>query len=582
VVEAYSEYANKYRVDPKTGKNNFAIVQAEDELAAIGMVIGANWNGARSFTATSGPGVSLMNEFLGLAYFAEIPTLLIDVQRSGPSTGMPTRTQQSDITIAAYASHGDTKQVLVIPSTPKECFDLTADSLDLAEHLQTPIIMLTDLDLGMNDHVSEPFVWDDNRKYNRGKVLNAEELEKMGRFGRYLDVDNDGVTYRTYPGTHPTKGSFFTRGTSRDEYAVYTEDSGAYVQNMERLQLKWETAKTLVPSPIVYQEKNKSNIGFIFFGTTLFAAEESMDMLAENNITIDALRLRAFPFNNQVSDFIESHQTIVVIEQNRDAQMRSLLINELNCNPSKIKSILNVNSNQLKVASIGARDFLSIDTTNIKSYVGDQIVWIATIPIIQLEILSKIKLQSNRVIIEKPFATNSKELKSFINLINESKNTLFLSEPWRHSKTWEFIKNKITKQNSLQSIVIYRGGPNIRTYMNPVWDWIQHDLGLVGELLKEYQGEIEIEFKWLNGGKTLNLNINSSNRFNIEINLGYFSERVEFWEINGKEKVNFNSNQNSDDHPIYTMYEYVSRKNFTNNLIEQCWLTNKVIRLLDN
>ena len=341
VVEAYSEYANKYRVDPKTGKNNFAIVQAEDELAAIGMVIGANWNGARSFTATSGPGVSLMNEFLGLAYFAEIPTLLIDVQRSGPSTGMPTRTQQSDIISAAYASHGDTKQVLVIPSTPKECFDLTADSLDLAEHLQTPIIMLTDLDLGMNDHVSEPFVWDDNRKYNRGKVLNAEELEKMGRFGRYLDVDNDGVTYRTYPGTHPTKGSFFTRGTSRDEYAVYTEDSGAYVQNMERLQLKWETAKTLVPTPIMYQEKNKSNIGFIFFGTTLFAAEESMDMLAENNITIDAMRLRAFPFNNQVSDFIESHQSIVVIEQNRDAQMRSLLINELNCNPSKIKSILN-------------------------------------------------------------------------------------------------------------------------------------------------------------------------------------------------------------------------------------------------
>jgi 2-oxoglutarate ferredoxin oxidoreductase subunit alpha len=267
--------------------------------------------------------------------------LLIDVQRSGPSTGMPTRTQQSDITIAAYASHGDTKQVLVIPSTPKECFDLTADSLDLAEHLQTPIIMLTDLDLGMNDHISEPFVWDDSRKYNRGKVLNAEELEKMGRFGRYLDVDNDGITYRTYPGTHPTKGSFFTRGTSRDEYAVYTEDSGAYVQNMERLQLKWETAKTLVPKPIIYQEKNKSNIGFIFFGTTLFAAEESMDMLAEHNITIDALRLRAFPFNNQVSDFIDSHQSIVVIEQNRDAQMRSLLINELNCNPSKIKSILN-------------------------------------------------------------------------------------------------------------------------------------------------------------------------------------------------------------------------------------------------
>jgi len=250
--------------------------------------------------------------------------------------------------------------------------------------------------------------------------------------------------------------------------------------------------------------------------------------------------------------------------------------------PQKIKSILNVNSNQLKVASIGARDFLSIDTTNIKSYVGDQIVWVATIPTIQLEILNKIKLQSNRVIIEKPFATNSKELKSFTSLIIESKNTLFLSEPWGHSKTWEFIKSKITGQNSLQSIVIYRGGPNIRTYINPVWDWIQHDLGLVGELLEEYQSEIEIGFKWLNDGKTLNLKIISDSRFDIEINVGHFLKRVEFWEINGIEKVNFNSNQNSDDQPIYTMYEYVSGKNFTNNLIKQSWLTNKVIRLLDN
>jgi hypothetical protein len=250
--------------------------------------------------------------------------------------------------------------------------------------------------------------------------------------------------------------------------------------------------------------------------------------------------------------------------------------------PQKIKSILNANNHQVKINSIGARDFLSIGIMDIKGYVNDQIVWIATIPTIQLEILNRIKLQSNSVIIEKPFATNSKELKSFINLSNESKNILYLSEPWRHSKTWEFIKNKITEQNSLQSIVIYRGGPSMRTYMNPVWDWIQHDLGLVGELLKEYQGEIEIGFKWLNDGKTLNLNINSSSRFNIEINVGYFSERVEFWEINGKEKINFNSNQNSNDHPIYTMYEYVSRKNFINNLIEESWLTNKVIRLLDS
>ena len=250
--------------------------------------------------------------------------------------------------------------------------------------------------------------------------------------------------------------------------------------------------------------------------------------------------------------------------------------------PQKIKSILNTNSNQLKVTLIGARDFLSFSVTDIKKYINDQIVWIATIPTIQLEILNKIKLNSNSVIIEKPFATNSKELKSLINLLNESKNILYLSEPWKHSKTWKFIKNKITEQNSLQSIVIYRGGPNIRTYMNPVWDWIQHDLGLVGELLKDYQTDIEIKIKWLNDGKTLNLKIISGIRFNIEINVGYFSERVEFWEINGKEKVNFSSNQNFDDHPIYTMYEYVSGNNFTNNLFEQSWLTNKVIRLLDS
>jgi hypothetical protein len=248
----------------------------------------------------------------------------------------------------------------------------------------------------------------------------------------------------------------------------------------------------------------------------------------------------------------------------------------------KIKSILNTNSNQLKVTSIGARDFLSISVIDIKKYINDQTVWIATTPKIQLEILNIIKFNSNIVIIEKPFATNSNELRSFTNLVNESKNILYLSEPWKHSKTWEFIKNKITEQNSLQRILIYRGGPNIRTYMNPVWDWIQHDLGLVGELLKDHQIGIEIKNKWLNDGNRLNLRIISGRRFNIEINVGYFSERVAFWEINGKEKVNFNSNQNSNDHPICTMYEYVSGKNFTNNLIDQSWLTNKVIRLLDS
>lgn len=341
VVEAFESYAKKMRIDPITGKNNFAIVQAEDELAALGMIIGANWNGARSFTATSGPGVSLMNEFLGLAYFAEIPTVLIDVQRTGPSTGMPTRTQQSDILLAAYASHGDTKHVLLFPSTPTECFELTAEAFDLAEQLQTPIIMLTDLDLGMNDHLCEPFTWDDKRTYNRGKVLTAQDLDNMDRFGRYLDVDGDGIPYRTYPGTHPTKGSFFTRGSSHNEYAGYTEDSADYVRNVDRLLVKWETAKELVPDPHFYQNNNQHPDGVLFFGTSIYAAEEALDLLQEQGNGFDAIRVKAFPFNKQVAQFIATHQRVFVIEQNRDAQMRSLLINELNTDPKKLIPILN-------------------------------------------------------------------------------------------------------------------------------------------------------------------------------------------------------------------------------------------------
>ncbi|MBM3401073.1 MAG: 2-oxoacid:acceptor oxidoreductase subunit alpha [Bacteroidetes bacterium] len=341
VVEGFESYAKKLRIDKETGKRNYAIVQAEDELAAIGMVIGANWNGARSFTATSGPGLSLMNEFLGLAYFAEIPTVLIDVQRTGPSTGMPTRTQQSDILLAAYASHGDTKQVLVFPATPKECFEMTAEAFDLAELLQTPIIMMTDLDLGMNDHMSEPFHWEDSRKYNRGKVLNADQLEDLPRFGRYLDVEDDGITYRTIPGTHPTKGSFFTRGTSRDEYAVYTEDGRVYARNMDRLLKKWNTAKDVVPAPYLYQKENKSSYGLIFFGTSTYSAEEAMDTMASSGLGFDAMRLRGFPFNQTVADFIHSHEKVFIIEQNRDGQMRSLLINELDVNPQKMIPVLN-------------------------------------------------------------------------------------------------------------------------------------------------------------------------------------------------------------------------------------------------
>lgn len=341
VAEAFAGYAADYRVDKETGKHNYAVVQAEDELAAIGMVIGAAWNGARSFTATSGPGVSLMNEFLGLAYFAEVPAVLIDVQRTGPSTGMPTRTQQSDIMEAAYASHGDTKHVLLFPSTPKECFDMTADAFDLAEQLQTPIMLMTDLDLGMNDHVSAPFVWNDKREYNRGKVLNAEQLEKLEKYGRYLDVDNDGITYRTIPATHPTKGAFVTRGTSRDEYAVYTEEGDAYHRNMDRLIKKWNTAKGIVPEPELYQDKNASKNGVIFFGTSTYSALEAIDELKERNISLDALRLKAFPFNKTVEEFINAHDKIFVVEQNRDAQLRSLMLIELGTDPNKLISVLN-------------------------------------------------------------------------------------------------------------------------------------------------------------------------------------------------------------------------------------------------
>lgn len=342
LVEAFEEYAKKYRIDPETGKKNYAIVQAEDELAAIGMAIGANWNGARSFTATSGPGLSLMNEFLGIAYFSEVPVVLVDVQRAGPSTGMPTRTQQSDILMGAYASHGDTKHVLLFPSTPAECFDMMADAFDLAENLQTPVLVMSDLDLGMNDHLSAPFFWEKDRKYKRGKVLSNEDLEKMNtRYGRYLDIDNDGIPYRTIPGAHPTKGAYFTRGSSHDEYGLYTEDSAAYVRVMERLEKKFETAKQIVPKPFMYQKKDKSKIGILFFGTSTYSSEEAKDILLLQGVEIDAMRLRAFPFNEDVNLFIENHDFVFLIEQNRDAQMRTLLIGELDVNPKKLIKVLN-------------------------------------------------------------------------------------------------------------------------------------------------------------------------------------------------------------------------------------------------
>ena len=337
VAEAFEKHANALRVDPETGHKRFAVVQAEDELSAIGIVIGAGWNGARSFTATSGPGISLMTEFLGLAYFAEIPAVIWDIQRAGPSTGMPTRTQQGDLLSSAYASHGDTKHVCLFPSTPKECFDMAADAFDLADRLQTPVLVLSDLELGMNDNLSEPFQWDDARRYDRGKVFSAEDLEAIDRFGRYLDLDGDGIGTRTLPGTHPDKGSFFTRGTSRDEYAAYTESPDAYVDNMERLERKWETAATLVPAPEI--EAQGRSAGILYYGTSALPMDEARDLLRDDGIELDSLRLRAFPFSQAVFDFIAAHDFVFVVDQNRDAQMRSLLMLEGDLDPAKLVSV---------------------------------------------------------------------------------------------------------------------------------------------------------------------------------------------------------------------------------------------------
>jgi 2-oxoglutarate ferredoxin oxidoreductase subunit alpha len=340
IPEAFQKYCEKFRVDPATGQNKFAIVQAEDELASIGMAIGAGWNGARSFTATSGPGVSLMTEFIGLAYFAEIPVTIVNVQRGGPSTGMPTRTQQSDLLSCAYASHGDTKHVLLFPQDPHECFTHCAAALDLAERLQTPIFVMTDLDIGMNQRLCKPFVWDDARQYDRGKVMTAEELEAGKPFGRYRDVDGDGIPWRTLPGTHPSKGAFFTRGTTRNPQAMYSEAGPDYIYNMERLLRKFIVAATLVPQPIFRQALEPTRLGVIYYGSTTPAMREALDVLDRNGVPVDAMRLCAFPFPDSVSEFIAAHDKVFVAEQNRDGQMRAMLINELEVNPAKLVRVL--------------------------------------------------------------------------------------------------------------------------------------------------------------------------------------------------------------------------------------------------
>jgi 2-oxoglutarate ferredoxin oxidoreductase subunit alpha len=340
LAEGFARHCRKFRTDAVTGKARYAIIQAEDELASIGIVIGASWNGARAFTCTAGPGISLMQEFIGLAYFAEIPAVLFDVQRGGPSTGMPTRTQQADVLSCAYASHGDTKHVLLFPEDPKEAFDFAALSFDLADRLQTPIFVMLDLDIGMQDWLCEPLTWDDKRSHDRGKVMTYEMLETGKDFGRYLDVDGDGIPFRTRPGTHPKRGSYFTRGTTKDRYARYTEDGATYVDNMQRLLRKFETAKQLVPAPVVRNASQPTRFGAIYYGSTGPAMDETLATLAAQGVHVDTLRVRAFPFQDIVAEFIAAHEQVFVIEQNRDAQLRTLIVNELIVDPAKLMPVL--------------------------------------------------------------------------------------------------------------------------------------------------------------------------------------------------------------------------------------------------
>ena len=354
VAEAFQAFCKRYRVDPESGRNNFAIVQAEDEIASIGMVAGAGWNGARAFTATSGPGVSLMTEIIGLAYFAEIPVTIINVQRGGPSTGMPTRTQQADLLSCAYASHGDTKHVLLFPQDPAECFEHAAAALDLADRLQTPVFVMTDLDIGMNQRLCAPFAWDEARTLDRGKVMSAEELETGRDFGRYKDVDGDGIPWRTLPGTHASRGAYFTRGTTRDAYARYSEAGPDYVYNVQRLLTKFATAATLVPQPELRAAAQPSRLAVLHFGSTSPAMAEALDTLAEAGIHVDAMRLRAFPFTAAVREFIDAHDRVFVVEQNRDAQMRSLLVNELGIAPARLTPVLHYDGTPITARFITA------------------------------------------------------------------------------------------------------------------------------------------------------------------------------------------------------------------------------------
>ena len=339
LMDAFKSFCDKWRIDPQTGRRNYAFIQAEDELAAIGMVLGASWNGARAFTATSGPGISLMNEFLGLAYYAEIPAVIFDVQRVGPSTGMPTRTQQCDLLLCAYASHGDTKHVCLYPANPEECFYFSVAAFDLAERLQTPVMVLSDLDIGMNDWMCRDLRWDDAWRPDRGKVLSKDEVVKLEKFYRYLDKDDDGIPYRTLPGVHP-KAAYFTRGSGHTQYGAYTEDAAEYQIVVDRLVRKFNTAKTLVPKPVFEMADTRTDVGVVAAGSSDGAVREALEVLRGMGVHANYMRVRALPFNDEVERFLAEHRLVFVVEQNRDAQLRSLLTLETQVDKAKLRSLL--------------------------------------------------------------------------------------------------------------------------------------------------------------------------------------------------------------------------------------------------
>ena len=339
LMDAFKSFCERMRKDGDTGERRYCIIQAEDELAAIGIVLGATWNGARAFTPTSGPGLSLMNEFLGFAYFAELPAVVFDVQRVGPSTGLPTRTQQADILAAAYASHGDTRHVLLFPADPRECFEFSVAAFDLADRLQTPVMVLSDLDIGMNDWMCREFEWDAQYRPDRGKVLDAEAIAQLPAFHRYVDKDGDGIPYRTLPGAHP-KGAYFVRGSGHNQYGSYTEDSKEYQEVVDRLLRKWDTAKRLVPEPIIRRARKPAKWGIVALGSSDPAINEAIDRLAKEGVHVNYCRIRAFPFTRKVQRFLEHHDRIFVVDQNRDAQLKSLLALETAYPKHQMHSIL--------------------------------------------------------------------------------------------------------------------------------------------------------------------------------------------------------------------------------------------------